>query len=160
MGGREESGMTGRRGIWGLAQLLTLLWYRGHEDEVLDIAFDSVGQHLVSVSADGEYTPTQYTPTHTCTPAHTYTHLHSTHTTHLHSTHTHTPAQYTPTHTYTVHTYTHLLVHGCISLGRARRTWTIDPNTGTGRLYDVATQNCIAELKGHTGEISKVGEGH
>ena len=27
---------------------------RGHEDEVLDIAFDTVGQRLVSVSADGE----------------------------------------------------------------------------------------------------------
>ena len=32
----------------------THLVHRGHEDEVLDIAFDAVGQHLVSVSADGE----------------------------------------------------------------------------------------------------------
>ena len=39
---------------------------RGHEDEVLDIAFDSVGQRLVSVSADGECLQCT-TLLHTCT---------------------------------------------------------------------------------------------
>lgn len=28
--------------------------HRGHDDEILDIAFDSTGQHLATASADGE----------------------------------------------------------------------------------------------------------
>ena len=29
--------------------------FRGHDDEVLDLAFDSTGQQLVTASADGEF---------------------------------------------------------------------------------------------------------
>ena len=29
--------------------------HRGHDDEILDIAFDSTGQHLATASADGEF---------------------------------------------------------------------------------------------------------
>jgi WD40 repeat protein len=34
--------------------LLSSIYYRGHDDEVLDVAFDFTGERIVTASSDGK----------------------------------------------------------------------------------------------------------
>ena len=56
----SSSPLSGGCGPWSCDCHVTAV-SRGHKDEVLDVAFDSTGQQLVTASADGEYA-TQHNP--------------------------------------------------------------------------------------------------
>ena len=51
----SSSPLSGGCGLWSCdCHVITVFLVRSHKDEVLDVAFDSTGQQVVTASADGE----------------------------------------------------------------------------------------------------------